>query len=155
MKAIDILEACRAAPAEIRAIEQRRQEYLETAEAMGRAPDPTGVSGGGSGDKTGSFATLAADQARLKKVRQARMQAETKAARKLLDHLPSEQSNVLHLYYIRGLTLNAIALRKRISYSYVRRMKKSAEKTLEAFDGAELEALLPKWYVLGKEPGRR
>lgn len=83
------------------------------------------------------------------------MQAETKAARKLLDHLPSEQSNVLHLYYIRGLTLNAIALRKRISYSYVRRMKKSAEKTLEAFDGAELEALLPKWYVLGKEPGRR
>lgn len=60
MKAIDILEACRAAPAEIRAIEQRRQEYLETAEAMGRAPDPTGVSGGGgSGDKTGSFATLA------------------------------------------------------------------------------------------------
>lgn len=147
MKAIEILEACRAAPDEIRAIEQRRQEYLETAEVMGHAPDPTGVSSGRKSDKIGSFATLAADQAAALKMRQARQREELKAARKLLDHLPSEQGNVLHLYYICGYTLSVIAKRKRYSYGYVRRMKKAAEDALALLPDEETEGLLPDWYM--------
>lgn len=152
MKAIEILEACRAAPDEIRAIEQRRQEYLETAEVMGRPPDPTGVSSGRKSDKIGSFATLAADQAAALKMRQVRQREELKAARKLLDHLPSEQGNVLHLYYIRGYTLSVIAKRKRYSYSYVRRIKKAAEDALALMNEADVDGLFPEWYISNKAP---
>lgn len=152
MKAIEILEACRAAPDEIRAIEQRRQEYLETAEVMGRPPDPTGVSSGRRSDKIGSFATLAADQAAALKLRQARQREELKVARILLDHLPSEQGNVLHLYYIRGYTLSVIAKRKRYSYSYVRRIKKAAEDALALMDEADVDGMLPEWYISNKAP---
>ncbi len=152
MKAIEVLEACRAAPNEIRAIEQRRQEYLETAEVMGRPPDPTGVSSGRKSDKIGSFATLAADQSAALKIRQTRQREELKAARKLLDRLPSERANVLHLYYIRGYTLSVIAKRKRLSYGYVRRIKKAAEDSLALMDESEVDGMFPAWYIANKAP---
>ena len=72
---------------------------------------------------------------------------ETAVACVLLDQLPELHSGVLHRYYILRETTAVIAARMHYSQSYVRRVKRDAERRLAELPPETVTGALPRWYA--------
>jgi len=145
MKAIEILNRCRAADAEISRIQQRIEQrnsalYRITASPM----DANGGSrASGNHDKIG---TLEADIDTLERQMLARKRAkqvEIAAACALLDYLDAASSDVLYRFYVLGETAAAIAAACGYQAGTVRAKKAEALKLLAEMDSAQIDATLP------------
>ena len=155
MKAIEILNRCRAADAEISRIQQRIEQrnsalYRITASPM----DANGGSrASGNHDKIG---TLEADIDTLQRQMLARKRAkqvEIAAACALLDYLDAASSDVLYRFYVLGETAVAIAAACGYQAGTVRAKKAEALKLPAEMDSAQIDATLPGWYLRGDKDG--
>lgn len=155
MKAIEILNRCRAADAEIRRIQQRIDQrcsalYRITANPM----DDNGSShASGNHDKIG---TLEADIDTLKRqlvARRRAKQVEIAATCALLDHLDAASSDVLYRFYVLGETTAAIAAACGYQNGTVRAKKAEALRVLAEMDSEQIDATLPSWYLRGDRDG--
>lgn len=155
MKAIEILNRCRAADAEINRIQQRIEQrnsalYRITAGRMD-ANSSSRVSG--NHDKIG---TLEADIDTLKRqllARKRSKQVEMAAACALLDYLDAASSDVLYRFYVLGETTAAIAAARGYQDGTVRAKKAEALKILAEIDSTRIDATLPGWYLRGEKDG--
>ena len=147
MKAIEILNRCRAADAEISRIQQRIEQrnsalYRITASPM----DANGGSrASGNHDKIG---TLEADIDTLERQMLARKRAkqvEIAAACALLDYLDAASSDVLYRFYVLGETAAAIAAACGYQAGTVR------AKKAEARFWSGLQGRMEGWLARGRK----
>lgn len=149
MEAITIFKRCRAAAGDIRRLQQRIQQRRAALTSItSPQADPNGGSKGSTDpDKYGK---LLADIDALERDLEARKQARTceiAAACVLLDKLPETESGVLHGYYIAQETTAIIAVRLKYQDSYIRKVKRNAEKMLGDIPPEQVAAALPPWYL--------
>lgn len=155
MKAIEILNRCRADDAEINRIQQRIEQrnsalYRITASYMDAH---NGSRASGNHDKIGA---LEADIDTLKRqllARKRAKQVEMVAACALLDYLDTASSDVLYRFYVLGETTAAIAAACGYQDGTVRAKKSEALKLLAEIDSTRIDATLPGWYLRGDKDG--
>lgn len=155
MKAIEILNRCRAADAELRRIQQRIDQRRSALYRITAGPmDANGGSHtSGNHDKIG---TLEADIDTLTRQLMARKRAkqvEIAAACALLDYLDAASSDILYRYYVLGETAVVIAAARGYQDGTVRAKKAEALKVLAEMDSAKVDATLPGWYLCGDKDG--
>lgn len=148
MKAITILKRCRDAEQDMRRIRQRIQQRREAAESVTQRVDAIG---GGRGtaepDKIAAFvAAITELDADLKAREQAR-RVEVAAACVLLDCLPENESAVLHQFYIKHLTIPAIAHKLGFTEGYIRKLKMTGEHLMDELPRETVLSALPGWYL--------
>lgn len=146
MTAIAILRRCRAAETDIQRVQQRIQQRRDALTYM--SPQIKAAGGGHSAapDKIASITAEIDALARQIADRERAYCAELEAAARLLDVLPGVESSVLHRYYIRRLSIGAIASSDDRSESHIRRVKRDAEKRMDKVAQEEVNGLLPAWY---------
>lgn len=153
MTAMQIMERCRTAEADRRAIKNRAARYRESATRI------TSVLGGVGSRSTSEPDKLAALMSELDELdralneREREYAAELSAATRLLDMLPEIESQVLDAFYLKAQALTAIARSMSYSYGYIRTVKATACAHLEVLPEALVSSLLPAWY-LERSPGR-
>lgn len=145
MDAMTIFRRCREAKTDIEALEmrirQRRDALTQVTQAMG--------DGGGRGspsDRMGTVVAAIADMSAQIEQRQQRQSVEIAAACVLLDMLEEKYSRVLHLYYVKGLTVRAVAKRLKYSEGYMRKLKRDAEDAAMEIDQDTVRGCVPEWY---------
>lgn len=158
MKAIIILNRCRAAERDLATIQEkidRRRERLDDTSAP--QVDPNGGSrGSGDKDKTGRLMGEIDALERQKQAREDAKNAEEVAAFALVDRLPDLEGKVIYKYYVKRMDTTAIAKdpkdpRNRYTAGYIRKVKRNAEQLLDMMDPEQVAALLPPWYVQREE----
>lgn len=158
MKAIIILNRCRAAEKDLATIQEkieRRRERLDDTSAP--QVDPNGGSrGSGDRDKTGRLMGEIDALERQKQAREDAKNAEEVAAFALVDRLPDLEGKVIYKYYVKRMDTTAIAKdpkdpRNRYTAGYIRKVKRNAEQLLDMMDPEQVAALLPPWYVQREE----
>ena len=158
MKAIIILNRCRAAEKDLATIQEkieRRRERLDDTSAP--QVDPNGGSrGSGDKDKTGRLMGEIDALERQKQAREDAKNAEEIAAFALVDRLPDLEGKVIYKYYVKRMDTTAIAKdpkdpRNRYTAGYIRKVKRNAEQLLDMMDPEQVAALLPPWYVQREE----
>ena len=158
MKAIIILNRCRAAEKDLATIQEkieRRRERLDDTSAP--QVDPNGGSrGSGDKDKTGRLMGEIDALERQKQAREDAKNAEEVAAIALVDRLPDLEGKVIYKYYVKRMDTTAIAKdpkdpRNRYTAGYIRKVKRNAEQLLDMIDPEQVAALLPPWYVQREE----
>ena len=77
--------------------------------------------------------------------------AEKCAAVALTDMVPDLESKILFGYYVKRMDTTAIARKEKYQTSYVRRVKRDAEKLIEMLSPERVDGTLPAWYL--KEKG--
>ena len=150
MTAMEIMERCRRADAERRAMESRIQRYRDSVTRVTSAIGGVGSRGTSEQDR---MATVMGEIDALERENEQRTRAyaaEIACANRLLDGLPETEARVLSLYYIRALTLGAIARELKYSYGYVRALKASGCRYLREVPEADVMQLLPAWYEGGR-----
>ena len=158
MKANIILNRCRAAEEDIRKINEkikRRREQLDDTSAP--QVDPNGGShGSGDKDKTGRLMAEIDALERQLQTRKDAKNAEEVAVIALVDRLPDLEGVVIYKYYVKRMDTTAIAKDKedpenRYTAGYIRKVKRNAEQLLDMMEPDQVNALLPPWYIQGKE----
>lgn len=158
MKAIIILNRCRAAEKDLATIQEkieRRRERLDDTSAP--QVDPNGGSrGSGDKDKTGRLMGEIDALERQKQAREDAKNAEEVAAFALVDRLPDLEGKVVYKYYVKRMDTTEIAKdpkdpRNRYTAGYIRKVKRNAEQLLDMMDPEQVAALLPPWYVQREE----
>lgn len=146
MTAMEVMERCRSANAERRAVENRIQRYRDSATRITSAIGGVGGRGTSEPDKlTTIMGEIDALERRVAQ-RNREYAAEVAAANRLLDSLPETEARVLSLYYIRGMTLSAVARELTYSYGYIRAVKGSGCRILGSVPEGDVRQLLPAWY---------
>lgn len=147
-----ILQRCREAAEEIAQIEARIRRQRETMEAMGgMRMDPIG---GGKGtadpDRMGRMMAKLDGIEREKARRERERDAEIYSAGLLVDMLPNLEGEILHQYYVMGLSTGQIGRKMGYTGSYVRKKKADGEAVMGQIISPERAAgTLPEWYVRG------
>lgn len=153
MNAMTILKRCLAAESDIERLQQRiaqRRDVLASLSAP--QADPNGGSrGSGDRDKTGRILAEIDELEREMEARKEAYEVEKVAACALMDMVPDKEGRILFLYYVKHIDTGAIARKEKYQVSYVRRMKRDAEKLIEMLSGEKVNATLPPWYL--KEKG--
>lgn len=153
MEAMTILRRCRAADRDIKAYElqiARRREVATMISAPQMDPDKASHVHGPH-DKIGPMAAEIADLETAKEKRRQRYAIEAAVAVILLDRVKETESRVLYHYYIRGMSTGATAKSLHYQQSYVRKCKARGEAQLDAMPEAEVDAMLPAWYLREEE----
>ena len=153
MNAMTILKRCRAAKSDIERLQQRIEQRRDVLTSLS-APqaDPNGGSRG-SADKD-KMGRIMADIDALERELEAREDAERAekvAVCALMDMVPDKEGKILFSYYVKHLDTGAIARKEKYQVSYVRRVKRDAEKLIEMLSEEKVNATLPPWYL--KEKG--
>lgn len=145
MDAITILKRCRAAQEDMeqlrRRIEQRRG-ILD------------GMSAQQAGPGEGARQRVAESVSQLEGALTARREsyeAEKVAVCALIDTVPSMEGQVLYDYYVRRWVTSEIARKENYTEGYVRKAKRNGERLLDMLTEAQVDRLLPPWYL--KEKG--
>jgi len=149
MKALAILKRVRAARDELAQMDMRiarRREILTSLSAP--QADPIG---GGRGttdpDRNGRVMADIDQLERQKAARCEMLEAERMAAVALLDMIPDLESEILDLYYIRGMDTTNIARQKKYTPGYVRKTKRAGEMLLDMLAPERVAETLPAWYL--------
>lgn len=153
MNAMDILKRCRAAKSDIERLQQRIEQRRDVLNSLS-APqaDPNGGSrGSGDKDKIGRILAEIDELEREKDARQEEGEVERVAACALMDMVPDLEGKILFGYYVKRLDTTAIARKEKYQTSYVRRVKRDAEKLIEMLSEENVNRTLPAWYK--KEKG--
>lgn len=149
MDAITILKRCRGAEEDLERLRQRLQQRHEILTAIG-APQPDPIGGGrGSGDPD-KYGRIMADIDQLERQMQSRQEdyrAEAAAAAALMDLVPDLEGKVLYSYYVRRMSVPAIAKKESYQPGYLRKVKKRGEELLRMLAAETVEALVPGWYL--------
>lgn len=146
---LEILRRCRAASDEIASLDARIRRQRETMGAFG-GTNLGAVGGRGSADpdRMGRMAAKLDEIERRKAAREEEMNAELCSAGLLIDMLPDTEGEILHLYYVMGLSTGDIARKIRFAGSYVRKKKSDGEDIMEhAIAPERVAATLPAWYL--------
>ena len=146
MTAMQIMERCRTAEADRRAIKNRAARYRESATRMSAALDGVGARSTAEPDKLSAILAEIDILERAIKRRDREYAAELAAACKLLDMLPEVECKIIDGFYISGKPLTAIARSLSYSYGYVRTVKSAACAHLDDIPEGMVAALLPAWY---------
>lgn len=146
MTAMQIMERCRRAGADRRALEGRIQRYRDSASRITSALDGIGARGTGESDRMAALMAEIDELERQIAQRDREYAAEISAACRLIDSLTDLEAQVMSRYYVRGETLSGISQAMGYSYGYVRGLKSLASKRLEETPDATIAAILPEWY---------
>ena len=158
MKAIIILNRCRAAEKDLATIQEkieRRRERLDDTSAP--QVDPNGGShGSGDKDKTGRLMGEIDALERQMQARNDAKNAEEVAVIALVDRLPDLEGKVIYKYYVKRMDTTAIAKdpkdpRNPSTAGDIRKVTRNAEQLLDMMDPEQVAALLPPWYVQREE----
>ena len=147
MKALQLLERCRALEHDLQAVESKIQRYRESATRVTSAIDGVGARGTAEPDKLVAIMAEIDELEREKAQREREYAVEVSAACKLLDKLPEIESAVLNGYYIQAKALKLVARNLNYSYGYVRAIKSNATARLDELPEAVVASLLPAWYA--------
>ena len=153
MNAMTILKRCRAAEGDIERLQQRIEQRRDVLTSLS-APqaDPNGGSrGSGDKDKTGRILAEIDELERELEARKEAEKAEKVASCALMDMVPDLEGKILFGYYVKRLDTTAIARKEKYQTSYVRRVKRDAEKLIEMLSPENVNRTLPAWYL--KEKG--
>lgn len=147
-----ILQRCREADEDIALIDARIRRQRETMEAMGGMR--MDAVGGGKGtpdpDRMGRMMAKLDGIEREKERRERERDAEIYSAGLLVDMLPNLEGEILHQYYVMGLSTGQIGRKMGYTGSYVRKKKTDGEAVMEQIISPERAAgTLPEWYVRG------
>ena len=148
MTALEVLERCRRAEADRRAVESRIQRYRDSATRITSTIGGEGSRGTSDQDRMAAIMGEIDQLERAAGVRRREYAAELAAANRLLDGLPEVECAVLDRFYLRGLSMAAVARVLGYSYGYVRGVKVQAQAALSAIPESEVARLLPDWYPL-------
>ena len=147
MNGLTILKRCRTADGDMTRIRQRIQRRREAMECITPRMDAAGGRGPAESDKVSAFvAAITQLEAELAARDQARS-AEVASACVLLDTLPDVEGSVLHAYYVKRLSIPAIARRMGYTDGYIRKLKKGGEALLDALPADVITDSLPAWYL--------
>lgn len=147
MNAVDILNRCRDAIAEIRRLEERKARLTECATSATAWINTTGGSRSGiPSDKVSAFAADIDECERELADRRRAYDVELLAACKLVDMLAESECGVLYRYYVQGQTIGGIARALNYSLSYVKQKKRDGLTAAEAIPAGMVLDLLPAWY---------
>ena len=153
MNAMTILKRCRAAKSDIERLQQRigqRRDVLTSLSAP--QADPNGGSRGSADrDKIGRIMADIDALERELEAREDAERAEKVAVCALMDMVPDKEGKILFGYYVKRLDTGAIARKEKYQVSYVRRVKRDAEKLIGMLSEEKVNATLPPWYL--KEKG--
>lgn len=130
MTALELLERCRNAEADIQDLKRRIAQRRETMTAISVQLDSIG---GGRGAQTDRMAAHAAEVDALTSEMEARaneMINETRVANRLLDMLEEKQGRVLYLWYMKNAKVSVIAKKTRYSEGYIRKLRKEGEAAI-------------------------
>lgn len=155
LTAMEILERCRRADVEKRAIRERIGMYRDTAGRMTASLDGIGARSTGETDHMAAIMGEIDELERQLARREREHAAELSAALRLLDMLPPLECVILNRYYTRHETLNAIAIGLGYSYSYVRGRKADGCRQLREIGEGAVLGMLPTWYVKEDEKRQR
>ena len=150
MTALEIMERCRAAETDKRAVSNKIQRYRESAERITSAIGGIGARSTSEPDKLAAIMGEIDELERMIGRRGREYAAELAAANKLLDRLPEMECRVLDKFYLRGMSLAAIARDLSYSYGYIRSVKVAGCRCLEEIPESDVRQLLPKWYATQK-----
>lgn len=131
MKALFILDRCRDYPDRVEETTnaiRRRKDVLKTSKSKKMRDE---------------VANLEAQLVDLEKEHEVEMAAATR----MIDMLPPVRGDIVHMFYLDGLSYVAIAQSKHYSSSYVRKQVGNGRKQLGNMTHSEVRALLPDWYV--------
>lgn len=146
MNAINILNRCRSAQAEIRRLEERIARYRDCATDSSAHINPNGRVQGSGGDSLSEFAAEICDCTKQCDKRKLEYKAESYCACKLLDRLPETECAVLYRFYMNGQTVDGIAAAIGLTANYVKRKKADGLTFLAQIDPKVVLELLPEWY---------
>lgn len=149
MNAIDILNRCRSAQADIRRLEERIARYRDCATDSSAHINPNGRVQGSGSDSLAEFAAEICDCEEERDKRKREYKAESYCACKLLDRLPETECSVLYRFYMSGQTVDGIAAAIGLTANYVKRKKADGLARLAQIDRKIVLEMLPEWY--GKE----
>ena len=153
MNAMTILKRCRAAQSDVERLQQKIEQWRDVLGSLS-APqaDPNGGSRGtGDKDKTGRIYAEIDELERKLEARKDAEKAEKVAACALTDMVPDLEGKILFGYYVKRLDTAGIARKEKYTTSYVRRVKRDAEKLIEMLGPERVNSTLPPWYL--KEKG--
>ncbi len=152
MKAITILQRCRAAKTDISRLQQRIEQWHDVLGSLS-APqaDPNGGSRGtGDRDKIGRILASIDELEREVEARKEAEKAEKVAAVALVDMVPNLEGRILYDYYVKRWDTPEIARKEKYTAGYVRKTKRSAEGLLEMLTADRVNGTLPAWYLREK-----
>ena len=153
MNAMTIMKRCRAAKSDVDRLQQRIDQRRDVLTSLS-APqaDPNGGSrGSGDKDKISRILAEIDELERERDGRKEKAEAEKVAACALMDMVPDLEGKILFGYYVKRLDTTAIARKEKYQTSYVRRVKRDAEKLIEMLSDENVNRTLPAWYK--KEKG--
>lgn len=145
MDAMTILKRCREAPKDLETLEIRIRQRRDALTQVSAAADQGGGRGT-PGDRMAAVVAAIADIEQQATERRQRLSVEVAAACVLLDMLDERYSRVLHLYYVKGLTVRLAAKKMKYSEGYLRRLKREAEDAARAIPEDEVRQSAPEWY---------
>lgn len=144
MDAITILKRCRAAQGDMEQLRRRIEQRRGILDSMGvQQANPNGSQA--RLRAAASVAQLEADLA----ARREMYEAEKVAVCALIDTVPSMEGQVLYDYYVRRWVTSEIARKENYTEGYVRKKKRNGERLLDMLTGAQVDRLLPPWYLRG------
>jgi hypothetical protein len=146
MDAITILKRCRAAQEDMEQLRRRIEQRRGILDGMGaQQADP-----GGNPARQRMAASMAQLEGSLAARRES-YEAEKVAVCALIDTVPSMEGQVLYDYYVRRWVTSEIARKENYTEGYVRKAKRNGERLLDMLTEAQVDRLLPPWYL--KEKG--
>lgn len=154
MDAMTILIRCRRSNADLAELEEKARQRRDAVTTITAALDREGGRGPAT-DRIASAAAAVADIETQAERRRERQAVELVAVVQLSDMLPGIQGRIIYLYYGKALTVRAVAKRVKYTEGYVRRLRRIAEDTLRMLPEAQVESLVPQWYIRGTEEVRR
>lgn len=143
MRAIEIMERCRAASSEINELREKIDRLRDGVNRMTQALDGIGGRGTSESDR---FAAVMAEIDEVERTIEARVlqySTEMMMACTLLDMLPERERRIADRYYLQGRSLKQISRELHYSYSYVRSGKGAAVAMLSTISDVEVYALTP------------
>lgn len=152
MNAMTIMKRCRAARNDVERLQQRIDQRRDVLTSLS-APqaDPNGGShGSGDKDKIGRILAEIDELERLRDARREEEEAEKVAVCALMDMVPDLEGKILFGYYVKRMDTTAIARKEKYTTSYVRRVKRDAEKLIEMLGPERVDSTLPAWYLKKK-----
>lgn len=130
MTALELLDKCRNAEADMQTLRRKIAQRRESMTAISVQLDSIGGGRGSLNDRMAAYAAEVDELTGALEERAAAMINETRAAYKLLDMLEEKQERVLHMWYMKNCSTSLIARKTKFSEGYVRKLRRDGENAL-------------------------
>ena len=158
MDAIELLERCRSAEREVRALRAREKRLREVAYYPGssRPDNPGGSKSTAEPDRTAAHFAVLDDVERAVRQREKRKRMEEVACAVLIDGelaAHGQAAEVLFGYYVQRMPVKVISVTMSLSPSRVKNLKTEGTDLLRRVSDEDVAALLPPEYDSQEEDG--